>query len=90
MTTPLSQELGMNIKPEDRASGIPDHLCFRNKGYNQAVKELDQIKPDVDKLEKVIVKFSDKLWKDEHRNIHEIDHQDLSKHIIDHLSEWMK
>lgn len=28
------------MKPEDRASGIPDHLCFRNKGYNQAISEI--------------------------------------------------
>ncbi len=35
-------------KEIDNQSGIPDHLCFRNKGYNQAIDDLSKLELVVD------------------------------------------
>lgn len=81
------------LKRKEFDSELYDLACQENgeiAGYNQALDDLSKYQLCEESLKKVISKFADKVWAEEHRNIHEIHHEDLAKELLSSLPLWLR
>lgn len=90
MSKPLSKQFGFNYRPISTGS---EYQETRNCGFNQALRELDQLSPDADKLAKIMylyeINAKDCDWFLVHSG-RKIELYKLAQEIINSMGVWIK
>lgn len=75
---------------KQQLEGIGEYITGKEVGRNEVIDDLSKYSFSEEELAKLISKFADKVWAEEHRNIHEIHHEDLAKELLSSLPLWLR